>query len=202
MRVGRWLPLSHCTSNVNQVIAKHALQTWSSSSLRSRSSLHLYNTYDHRWVPLSYKPAAMQGNFSIYMKKVRKRSPDRGGRGLDENDESGAENLVKMKSARPPPSINHLYTTIVECRFRTSLMTCKEIFPSVLKIRKRSIEKRVVDWMMDFHQVPDSRFTIFTKSPTPPIRGSFSDFFIQMENFPCMSSGPYESGIQRWSEVL
>jgi hypothetical protein len=50
-----------------------------------------------------------------------------------------------------------------------------------------------------FWPSPRPRFIIFTKSPTPPIRGPFSDFFIQMENFPCKSSGPYESGIQRWS---
>jgi hypothetical protein len=251
------------TSNVDQMIAKHALQTWFSSSPRPRSSLHLYNIYDHRWMPFSYEPDDLQEKFSICMKK-------------SENDSliEGVENLMKMMNrnrgldqneacAPPPSSINHPRTIIVECHFRTDLMTCKENFPSVWKNPKTV--PRVMIWMIDFHQVLDPRFTILTKSPiswstiltkspTPPSSGdrfrifsyrwkiflachqmnakstldddrryyrewcddrdreldenqsfrsslerSFSDFFIQMKKFSCMSSGSCENDTQRWS---
>jgi hypothetical protein len=69
--------------------------------------------------------------FSICMKKSENGPLIGGVRDLVKMVNRGIGDLVKMKPARPPSSINHPHTIIIECHFRMNLMACKKIFPSV-----------------------------------------------------------------------
>jgi hypothetical protein len=90
-----------------------------------------YNTYDHRSVPISHTPDGMQGKFSIWMKKSENGPLIEWVGDLVKMMDWGVGDLIKMKPARPPLSINHPRTIIIQCHFRMDLMTCKENFPSV-----------------------------------------------------------------------
>jgi hypothetical protein len=173
-----------------------------------RLDFHQVLDHDHHSIPIIstinvecrfriITPDDMQGNFSICMKKSEN-GPLIGGVGdLMKMVDRGIGDLIKMKPARPPFSINHPHTIIVECHFRMDLMTCKRNFHLYEKIRKRSSEKASDELNDGFSSSSRSPIHHFhqTSSPDPPDQGTVFDFFHTDGKFPCMLSGSYENAL-------
>jgi hypothetical protein len=95
------------------------------------------------------------------------------------------ENLMKIHhSVHPQRTVFGFFHT--DEKFSLHVIRFIRKWHSTMIVRGWFIEKGGrADFILT--KSPTPQFTIFTKSSTPPIRGPFSDFFIQMENFSCMN---------------
>jgi hypothetical protein len=130
--------------------------------------------------------------FHLY-KKIRKRFSD-----------WRIENWMKMMNRKSRTWWKFIIQFIIQRIVFEFFHTNEKIFLHVIKfIQKWHLAMIVWKWFIEKKERADfilikfsiSQFIIFIKFSTSSIKESFSDFFIQMKKFLCMSSNSYKSDI-------
>jgi hypothetical protein len=121
--------------------------------------------------------------FRLYA-KIRKRSSDREDRELDENSESRNRELSQNEVCAflfldKSLSYDHCWVLFL---YRSDYMQ-ENFFLCIKKSENGSLKKRVMNWMMNFHQVLDSRFIIFIKFSIFSIKESFRILSYRWKSF-------------------